>query len=326
MPLDSSICPDIRRCALALLLAVAAGTTPAWAQSPVTIDLGLSAGEPGETIEVSVGLSVGNTAPASMILYLLFDPQEITPQTDFYKAAVLAGPVLEAAGKQIDAEVLPNGRELVVVITGLSDTPMASGNLFDLALTIGPGVARGAIVALRGSMESNAAGNDGATRIPVNFTGGTIAVGCEAVDTPQGLTATQNLGDRVELTWNPLAEAGVQYRVYRARVDDIGQAAALGAWQSAVAFTDTTALAAVENRVLGCLPGETIPTRHYYYVRARAADGCLSDFSASAVGFRTGSAKAAPQTAGYGDALGLAAVLAMLSLMGCLGRGRRSAG
>lgn len=313
--------PRRARRLLAPLFALAWLAGGAWAQSPITIDLGLSAGEPGETVEVSVGLAVGDTAPASMILVILLDTDAVTLNTDFYQAAgagkagVAAGPALAAAGKQIDANL--DGRELIVVITGASSPAIQSGGLFDMALDIHPGVARGAIIPLRGSMESSATGLDGGTLIPINFEPGSIAVGCDPVDAPQGLSATQNLSDRVELNWNAIAEGGAQYRVYRARVNDVDQAVALGAWQPETAFTDTTALPAVENRFLGCLPGETVTTRYYYFVRARAVDGCQSAFAGPAVGLRAAPPKAAvQQSAGHGDAIGLGLALFALAFAG----------
>ena len=304
------------------------GAAGAWAQSPITIDMGTAAGDPGETIEVSVGLTVGDTPPASMILYILMDPQEVAPRTDYYPVGdaalpVSPGPVLTAAGTGIDAGVLDGGQRLGVVITGSAE-PLGAGNLFDMALTIDPGVALNSVIALRGSILSTATDAGGSVLIPVIFTGGTINVGCASVAAPQGLSATQNLSDRVDLSWNPITETGAEYRVYRANTDNVDSAVALGNWQSETTWSDTTATAAMTNLLLGCLPGQTILTSHYYYVRARTSDGCESAFAGPVVGLRSApSSKTAPARAGVGDTLGLLTVLAVLALMGRFRRAYR---
>ena len=92
----------------------------------------------------------------------------------------------------------------------------------------------------------------------------TGANGWRKLAPPESVTASDTLLDKVALEWSEV-EGATHYRVYRAENID-GEKTALGNWQSATTFNDTTATAGV--------------TYYYFVVAAVDANGSRpSDFS-----------------------------------------------
>ena len=81
--------------------------------------------------------------------------------------------------------------------------------------------------------------------------------GWRRLSPPEGVTASDTLLDKVSLEWSEV-EGATHYRVYRAASMD-GAKSALGGWQTAMAFNDTTATAGV--------------TYYYFVVAAVDASG-----------------------------------------------------
>lgn len=299
----------------------------AYGQQPITIEIGAGAGNPGNAVELLIELTTGTTAPSAIVLFLEYDPEKLAPNETYYEfiqtdlegnpvsVSAPARPESAAinAGKQVTHANPVPGR-LILFILGLNANTIQSGPLATVALDVVSGGA-GETLDVTGGAASSATAPDGTTRIPINFVDGSILVGCEPADIPTGVTATQGLPDRVDVSWNAVATPNAEYRVYRSTSDDPETATPLGtAWVAGTTFSDLSALPADAGGIAGCcLFGEPIPVQYYYWVKARTATGCESALSATpAIGYRgAGKATAADPVSAAADGmvLGVAAFL-----------------
>jgi len=324
---------------LAIALAVVAS-----AQPPVTFIVGEGTGNPGDVAELPVSLESGGTRPAALTLILEYDPEKVSPEETYYQfvqedlegePTVATAPVrpdqtlLDA--QKLVSHNIPFPGQLRLVIVGLNTLEIGDGPLVTAAFRLVSG-GSGEFVAVVGGDESSAT-SAGAAEIPVAFVDGGILVGCDPAEAPSAVQATQGLKDRVEVTWDPVATPGAQYRVYRSDDADPAHAVPLGmGWESATRFSDVTARPAQTSGGFACCPpGEVIVFQYYYWVKARTASGCESAFSAApALGYR-GAAKSRPgEEAGViGDGVFLGGAMALLlcaHVMRASGRVRRPEG
>lgn len=299
----------------------------AYGQQPITIEIGQGTGNPGSAVELLVELTTGSTAPSTIVLFLEYDPEKLAPNETYYEfiqtdlegnpVSVSAPARPESAAIDSDKQVthaIPVPGRLILLILGLNTNIIESGPLATVALDILSGGA-GETLDVTGGAESSATAPDGTTRIPINFVDGTVLAGCDPAETPTGVTATQGLPDRVDISWNAVATPNAEYRVYRNTQNDPATAAPLGtAWVTGTTFSDLSALPPDAGGIAGCcLFGEPIPVQYYYWVKARTETGCESALSATpAIGYR-GSGKLAAgepaSAAADGLVLGLAAFL-----------------
>jgi len=98
-----------------------------------------------------------------------------------------------------------------------------------------------------------------------------ITVTCPSQPAPTGVSATDGTSTSyVQVTWNG-AEGASDYRVYRNTTNSTGSATALGSWQTATTYNDSSAS-----------PGT------FYYYWAKARNLCGNDaFSTADTGYRT---------------------------------------
>lgn len=296
---------------LVAAVVVTLGAFGAAAQQPIVITVGGAAGNPGDTAELEVALAPGGTAPATLILFLEYAAGVLEPDTDFYsvvqtdlggntvvtRSAVQAGPAVVAAGKTLVLEVPSPGR-LGVAITGINEATLPDGLLFSLALRIANSATPGTDVVVQGAPDSSAT-TDGANDIPLVFVDGLVTVGCTAPPAPGGVSASTGLDTGVRVAWTPVAGPAAEYMVYRANSADLDRAVPVSGWLADTAFLDETANPPQPVGPDGCcLPGQRTVFEHYYWVRARTAEGCQSAFAGPSAGHR-GDAKAhAPAAAG----------------------------
>lgn len=308
-------------------------------QQPITIEMGEGTGNPGGTVELLIELTSGNTAPALLVVFLEYDPEKLAPSESYYEfiqTDLNGDPVSVSAPARPESAAIDSGKtvthaipvagRLILFILGLNVNTIANGPLATVALDVLSGGA-GEFVEVLGGAASSATAPDGRTRIPMNFVDGGVLVGCDPADTPAGVTATQGLADRVDISWNAVATANAQYRVYRNTTDDPATATPLGtSWVSGTTFSDLSALPPVAGGIAGCcLVGEPTFVKYYYWVKARTESGCESDLSVTpAIGFRDAAkiASVSPVSAASdGFMLGMAALL----LCVCSRRTRRKA-
>ncbi len=146
---------------LASLLLWAAGMGSAAAQegNDITLRLGSTTGNPGDSIEVSVTLEADDVLPESLVLFFAYDPTVLAPVEDAYELVLrdaLSGePILDSegntiadftavrpsenlrgSGKSIDSETYGDEGVLGVSIQGLNMLEIAAGELFTVAFQV----------------------------------------------------------------------------------------------------------------------------------------------------------------------------------------------
>lgn len=149
-----------------------------------------------------------------------------------------------------------------------------------------------------------------------------VSVSCDYLLPPTNVQASDGeYEDGVLVEWNAVPGTDVEYRVYRANVDDASQAVLLSeTWQTETSFMDETADASRPG--LQCR--DSRPT-HYYWVEASGGE-CVSDLSTPDDGYRLVAAAKRSGAVFPGSLSGDMAVLAAaLAILWVSGR-RRSSG
>jgi len=299
------------------------------AQTGGTIQIAIeeAPANPGDTAEVGVWLQSDAPQPATVVLFIRYDPAKLTPFEDFYefvlrdlagepqrdndgnaivrRSAVRPEAALSTAGKVADVAFHPEEGVVGISMAGLNNAPIGPGLLFTLAFQVEETALPTERLVLRGVEEvdpviladqvtfSTAAADEfdqSVTRLNVAISDGAVQMGCfPPAVTPESLTATMDRGGEVLLEWEP-ANFAVEYRVFRSETDDITAALALGAaWTTETSFSDVTARQPDILDPGGCFRDPVFePVRYFYWVKARSAQGCESGFSHPAEGFRTG--------------------------------------
>lgn len=317
----------------------------AGAPRSVSVTIGAAVGNAGDEVEVPLTLETGGLAE-TMVLFVDYDPALVRPAQQFYefvqtdqagdpirdedgnvvatRSAVRPESSVTDAGKLIQSTVHGEGY-ISIAIVGIDTSTLAAGPLCTVAFEIRPGVSELDSILLDGDdVSSSAAATSADSEIPldiaVDFADGGIATGCDRPEAPEGVWATSNRNDGVKVTWIAIADEDAEYRVYRNTQLDIASAVPLGeAWQTEASFFDLTALTREVVPDPGCPRRPIVSNITYYWVRARNAEGCISEFSAApATGGRVqAKSGGAPAAAGFGGGangttamyLGLAAAL-----------------
>jgi len=282
----------------------------------VEIALGTGYTAAGDTVEIPIDIVSEGEKPSSLFLLIKYDSELVTPAESFYEANEVDEeyglPVIDAdgntrtssssvrldkslalLGKMADVTVFPEGA-VGILISGAPDQPIGDGLLGTLAFRAQPGVALSNVAYLRGissdepmALEgdqvrsSSAQGTSG--NLDVGFTEGQIGfLACSTKPkAPKGIEVTEDFPDGVRVSWTAAEDAGIEYRVFRSKTRSVEDAEALGAgWQSSNVYVDITGTAAVPDQPSGCFLKPNAKITHYFYwVKARAADGCESSFS-----------------------------------------------
>lgn len=250
------------------------------------------------------------------------------------------------AGKTAAHQIYTGPGAIGIVVLGINQNPIPAGELLTVAFRIRDDVPDGSMTDVIGVDEAAQIhvpnGQGGADQLISSFTrtvdnGGepdvvlmtydfentAVIIGCIPVAAPTGVSATQDRSDGVLVSWSGVAGENVEYRVYRATVNNATAAVPIGAgWQSATSFLDITAR--VPEVTMGeCLmPAEVSEVHYFYWVRARGMEGCEGDLSAqSAEGYRVQAnakqmASVLPQPADASRILVFALVVLGLGLAG----------
>ncbi len=322
---------------LCLVVVLLYSVASAYAQEGegVTVEIGHSAGNAGETVELPVDFFRGIHQPATMVLWIGYDPARLTPVEDYFETIVRddqGNPVrddeghvmttrsgvradfsLEDTGKMLTVAYHPAEGAIAISIAGLGTDQAAipEGPLLTLAFRIDPSLSVGPTLDVVGHDTNNPVVVDGAERrssasdtegpIVLAMRDGGILVGCSAPDLPENVTASQGRSDGILIAWDAVDSPGVTYRVYRADTDDLEVALPLGeGWVEATDFLDITANPADSMAPGGCngAPPADGPT-YYYWVASRTPVGCEQPPSGvAASGFRRGGKTLL--TAGFG--------------------------
>lgn len=163
---------------LASLLLWAVGMGSATAQEPndITLRLGSTTGNPGDTIEVTVTMEADDVLPESLVLFLAYDPEVLTPVEDAYELVLrdpLSGePILDGegntianftavrpsenlrgSGKSIDTETYGDEGVLGVSVQGLNMLEIGAGELFTVAFQVSAAAVDGTTTEILGVSE-----------------------------------------------------------------------------------------------------------------------------------------------------------------------------
>ena len=144
---------------------------------------------------------------------------------------------VSAAGKNATFEIYPNPGAIGVLVHGLNQNPIPAGPLFTVAFRILETVedgsmtdilgvdpesevhvpdAQGGVVRLESSFSRTVP--DSETEVELlsfGFENTAVLVGCAPPTAPTGVTATTNRSDAVVVSWNAVAGANIEYRVFR---------------------------------------------------------------------------------------------------------------
>ncbi len=280
-------------------------TVAAQGGNDITLTLSSTTAEAGDTVELTLSLTTQGAPPASLIVFLDYDPMALTPATDEYELilrnSVSGEPILDNdgntmvirrgvrpsdgvtdAGKTIDSEVFIGEGVVGVTVTGLNATTLPNGVLFTYAFNVAANLTDGALSDVLGISDDDAVvvvGSNGQatpvstsasgadeSRLVYTFVDAMVQIGCEAPVAPTNITATQSRADAVGVNWSAVAGAGVEYRVYRSTSNNIAASVPVGEdWQSGTSFNDITAL--VPEIILGdgCTVPDQVSEVHYFY-------------------------------------------------------------
>lgn len=288
------------------------------AQQPAAVEIALGTGytAAGNTVEISVDIASSGDEPTSLFLLIAYDPELAIPAESFYEAnevddryglpvidadgntrtsssPVLLDSDLSLLGKATDVTVFSEGA-VGILISGAADEPIRDGRLCTLAFQAQPGVTLSNVAFLRGipsdtpmELDGDQVSSWGAQGVietlDVAFADGQIGfLAClTKPKSPKGIEVTEDFPDGVRVSWESVAGAGIEYRVFRSKTRSVEDAVALGkGWQASNVFVDITATAAAFEETTGCfLQPEAKLTRYFYWVKSRAAGGCESSFS-----------------------------------------------
>lgn len=288
------------------------------AQQPASVQIGLGTGytAAGNTVEIPIDIASSGDKPTSLFLLIAYDPELAVPAESFYEAnevddryglpvidadgntrtsssAVLLDSDLSLLGKATDVTVFPEGAA-GILISGAPDEPIRDGRLCTLAFQAQPGVTLSNVAFLRGipsdapmELDGDQVSSWGAqgvmATLAVVFTDGQIGfLACSTKPkSPKGIEVTEDFPDGVRVSWESVAGAGIEYRVFRSTTHSVDDAVALGkGWQASNVFVDITAAAAALNETAGCfLQPKSKIMPYFYWVKSRAAGGCESSFS-----------------------------------------------
>jgi hypothetical protein len=129
------------------------------------LTLGAVSGPPGQTVALSVQLTTGGAQISGVQFDLIYDPATLT-------VTPTAGAAATAAGKGVETNMVqPNDMRLIV--TGINQTPIGSGDITDLSIQIAANAAAGShSLAFSGVVGTT----PGATLVSVSATNGTVNV------------------------------------------------------------------------------------------------------------------------------------------------------
>ncbi len=292
---------------LGLAIGSLGGAQTIAAQDPndITLSLGATTAQPGDTVEVTVSMAVGGDSPTSMIVFLAYDPMTLTPNSNEYelilqsfeptepvldddgnaitmRRAVRPSESLVASGFSFDSQEHHDQGVFGVVIFSQNSTAISAGTLFTVAFTVTGGLENGTMTDVMGLTADNAIvipdGSGGVTpastsasdangaALTYGFEDAVIEIGCAPPGTPSGVTATQNRSDGVQIGWSAVATTGAEYRVYRNTVNNAASALALGTeWQTSTSFLDISALVPAVVPGDGCTVPDQVTEVSYFY-------------------------------------------------------------
>ena len=258
---------------------------------PITLEIGQASGGVGSTVEIPVDLQANGQDPATIVFFIDFDDAALE------YVGVEAGPAALAADKVVqDGSNEPD--RIGFVIWQVNNNTMADGTLLTATFRINDG-SPGEWSALTGSRGSASTADDTPQGIPVEFIDGLVLFEepCVPPLAPTFVNASDGEFLGVTVTWMAV-DGATAYQVWRADTNNLDAAEAISGWITATEFLDTTAEpAALPPGFPGCYGLPDIQT-YWYWVRARDAEQCETDFSAPDTGYR-----------GFGPKAGLAAAV-----------------
>lgn len=188
-----------RAVVLGILVLVAVGLLPAAAQEPddITLRLGATTGNPGDTVEVTVDLVAGDAVPEAFALFIAHDPAALEPLPEAYEIVArdefTGEPILDGdgntiadftmvrladavrdAGKMASFEIFEEEGAVGVLVHGINQNPIPEGRLLTLAFRIRESVPDGSMTDVLGlDTESTIFvpdGDGGVSRLESSFT------------------------------------------------------------------------------------------------------------------------------------------------------------
>ncbi|MEK7795258.1 MAG: cohesin domain-containing protein [Candidatus Hydrogenedentota bacterium] len=249
-------------CAAFVLLSISAA-------AQTTLTIGTVQGEAGSRVTVPVTIANVGVDPTIIIFFIDFDGAALT---------FVEGEAGDAVPEGKIVDILDGENAVAIAIFGLNLDPILDGTLVTLTFDIAAG-ATGEIV-LEGRQTSSATDAE-AQSIGLALIAGSIGLICGDLPAPQNVQAGDDDPDGVHVTWNAVTSA-TEYRVFRNTTDQSASSSAVSAWLTETEFFDESA-AGLGGGGGGCAqPSETLTL--FYWVVARSASECESQFSASDTG------------------------------------------
>jgi hypothetical protein len=141
------------------------GAAAVFAAAPGTITIGKVTAAPGASVEVPITLAAGASKAISTLQFDLVLPKGVTV------GEVKTGSASSAAGKTVNSAKVPDG--LRVIVFGLNQTALASGDVASIQLTVDKGVTGKSIpLTMKGVVVSDDKGN----KIPIKSKAGAIQI------------------------------------------------------------------------------------------------------------------------------------------------------
>ena len=166
------------QCVVAIYFALS-GIAAAQDPNDITLSFDSTSASAGDTVEVSLSMSIEGDGPESMIIFLAYDPAALTPNEDEYelilrnpvsgerildddgntmavRRAVLPADSLGNVEKTVDSEVFSDEGVVGVSIAGLNTNVIPAGPLFTVAFTVSGDLGNGTMTDVIGLSDGNA--------------------------------------------------------------------------------------------------------------------------------------------------------------------------
>jgi hypothetical protein len=191
---------------LALVLGIALCSTPLTAHAAAggTLTVGTVSGNPGTPVTLAVALTAGSTGFTSLQFDLGF-------ASTLTYVSTASGAASTAASKMVSGSAVAGGMRVVVM--GLNQTAIGSGEIAIVQLTIASSAPAGAIPV---SISNIVASDKDAQSVSVDGVGGTVTVNGSVPGTPGGLSPANgatNVAVTPSLIWSA-ASGATSYDVY----------------------------------------------------------------------------------------------------------------
>ena len=258
-------------------------------QAPIKQDLELTmtidsvAGAPGQQVEIPILIQTDDVQPHGIDVNVAFDPDNLSYQGARLGEAVPNGRILSQQFNEGDPEDPEDPPNIGINVFGVDLVRLPDGVVVYLRFSVAAEPTDDVLPL--SFLSASAAAVDPTSlevyRYALTLVDGAVDLQCPQLSAPQSVSASDGLPDGVLVTWSAVDGAS-EYRVLRGATSNPAAATLITPWQAQTTYMDTSAPAPQGN--FGC--GEGTVTTFFYWVEARARQGCNSPLSAPDEGSR----------------------------------------